>query len=140
MTSLLIFWVSTAIVFLIIEMFTTTFYGLALAISAGIVALYVWLTRSQDLDIIQGLIFALISALTSFVLPKWLTSSFPDVSQGVDRYTGTKRSVKKVGGDLKISLDGVDYLIESEDALLPGDKVEVIGHAGAAMKVKKAHA
>lgn len=57
--------------------------------------------------------------------------------QWMDKYLGMKRSVKKVGTDMKISLDGVDYLVESEVDLGAGDKIEIIGHAGASVKVKK---
>lgn len=55
----------------------------------------------------------------------------------MDKYLGMKRSVKKVGTDMKISLDGVDYLVESDVDLGAGDKIEIIGHAGASVKVKK---
>jgi hypothetical protein len=44
-----------------------------------------------------------------------MKSSLPDTSQGVDTYTGQVRTVKKVSTDLKISLDGVDYLIDGEE-------------------------
>jgi hypothetical protein len=47
-----------------------------------------------------------------------LVSSAPDKPQGSDQYIGAKRSVKKVGDGLKISLDGVDYLIESDDEII----------------------
>jgi membrane protein implicated in regulation of membrane protease activity len=45
--------------------------------------------------------------------------------------------VKKSGGDLRISLDGVEYLIESDEEISSGDKVEIVGHKGVSMKVKK---
>ena len=38
---------------------------------------------------------------------------------------------------MKISLDGVDYLIDTDDEIATGDKVEVTGHKGAAMRVRK---
>jgi membrane protein implicated in regulation of membrane protease activity len=93
--------------------------------------------HEMNLTIVQWTIFALASLVFSLVLPNYLKSSLPDVPQGVDRYLGTKRSVKKVGWDLKISLDGVDYLVESDDEISSWDKVEVTWHAGASMKVKK---
>jgi membrane protein implicated in regulation of membrane protease activity len=71
------------------------------------------------------------------MLPKILVSNTPDVPQGVDKYIGQVRSVKKVGGEWKISLDGVDYQVETDDEISQGNKVEVIGHGGASMKVKK---
>lgn len=75
--------------------------------------------------------------LFAFVLPRILSSREPDVPQGMDRYIGEKRTIKKMGGDMKISLDGVDYLIDTDDEIATGDKVEVTGHKGAAMRVRK---
>lgn len=77
------------------------------------------------------------SAVFAFILPRFLSSREPDIPQGTDRYLGEKRVVKKSGGDLRISLDGVEYLIESEEEISSGDKVEIVGHKGVSMKVKK---
>jgi membrane protein implicated in regulation of membrane protease activity len=93
--------------------------------------------RDMELSILQGIIFALMSLVFAYTLPKMLSSSTPDVPQGFDRYVGEKRSVKKTAGELKISLDGVEYIVESDDDIVAGDKVEVIGHKGTGMKVKK---
>lgn len=77
------------------------------------------------------------SLVFAFVLPKLLSPQDPHMPQGVDQYMKQVRTIKKVGGEWKISLDGVDYLIESEDELSVGDKVEVIGHHGVTMQVKR---
>lgn len=123
---LLYFWIGTIIIFLIIEMITTTFYGLSLAIASSAVALYVWLTHETSLDIIQWGIFATIAFLSSFTLPRLLIpkSDHEDV-QWIDMYIGQKRKVKKVWDALKISLDGVDYTVEWED-IAAWDQVEVV--------------
>lgn len=42
--SILLFWIGLGIVFLIVEVATATFYGLALSLASAIVALYVWIT------------------------------------------------------------------------------------------------
>ncbi len=135
--SILYFWIATAIIFLIIEMLTSTFYGLSLAIASAIVASMVYTFSDNSFTILQGAVFATASLLFALILPRLLTSSEPDVPQGSDRYIGEKRSVRKISGDMKISLDGVEYLIESEDEIGSGDRVEIIGHKGISMKVKK---
>jgi membrane protein implicated in regulation of membrane protease activity len=135
--SVLLFWIGAGIVFLIVESLTATFYGLALALASAIVALSVWVMNDTSFTLIQGLIFALTSIAFSFFLPNYLKSSKPDMPQWMDKYLGMKRSVKKVGTDMKISLDGVDYLIESEDEIVVGDKVKIRGHQWVSMKVDK---
>ena len=135
--NLLYSWIAIALIFLIIEFVTTTFYGLALALAAWVVASYVYFSGEPIFTITQWIIFAITSLIFAYILPKLLSSSRPDVPQGFDRYIGEKRTVKKVAGDLKISLDGVDYIVESDDEISVGNKVEVIGHKGAGMKVKR---
>jgi membrane protein implicated in regulation of membrane protease activity len=134
---LLYFWMILTIIFILIEMFTATFYGLSLALSSLIVAFYVYFTWSSDHEILHALIFVVSSAFFAYFLPRILQSRTPDMPQGTDRYIGEKRSVKKVAWDLKISLDGVEYLIDPSEEIAPGDKVEVIGHKWVSMKVKK---
>ena len=135
--TILYIWLAVAIAFLIIEILTATFYGLAIALAASIVALYVYIVWDTEFSIIQAIILVIGSAVFAYVLPKFLSSSTPDVPQGFDRYIGEKRTVKKHAWDLKISLDGVDYTVESDDDIAAGDKVEVTGHKGSWMKVKK---
>lgn len=112
MSELLLFWIGAGILFLIIEMITTAFYGLSLALSALVVALYVWLLGEQNVSIIQGLIFAIVSALTSYGLTRLFSDNSKETPQGLDIYIGQSRKVKKVGEDFKVTLDGVDYFVE----------------------------
>lgn len=130
-------WIAVALLFLIVEFVTTTFYGLALSLSAGVVASYVFYSQDHEFTIIQGIIFALTSLILAYILPKLLISSSPDIPQGFDRYFGEKRTIKRNAGDFKISLDGVDYIVDADEDISVGDRVEVIGHKGAGMKVKK---
>ncbi len=81
--------------------------------------------------------FTLSSAIFAFTLPRVLASSAPDMPQGFDRYTGEIRTVKKISWELKISLDGVEYVIYADEELSAGDKVEIIWHKGTGMIVKK---
>jgi membrane protein implicated in regulation of membrane protease activity len=108
-------WLGIALFFIIIELLTATFYGLSLALAAAVTALYVLVTGETDFTLIQGVVFMIASALFAYFLPRILISQTPDKPQGSDQYIGVKRSVKKVGEDLKISLDGVDYLFESDE-------------------------
>lgn len=62
--------------------------------------------------IAQGVVFALVTLLASYYLPRILTSQVSEHAQGLDIYLGETRKVKKVGEDYKIVLDGVDYLID----------------------------
>lgn len=135
---LLYFWTGLVVIFIIIELLTSTFYGLSLALAAGVVSLYVFFRGEVDFSLVQGVIFSLASALFAYFLPRYLVSNMPDVPQWADRYIGEKRSVKKSWTDLKISLDGVEYLIDSDEDIVPGEKVEVVWHKWASMKVKKA--
>ncbi len=90
--------------------------------------MYVFFSHDVQFQIAHAVIFTLGSVLFAYFLPKMLQSDAPSMPQGSDRYIGEKRSVKKSGGDYKISLDGVEYLIESDEDITPGDTVEIIGH------------
>jgi membrane protein implicated in regulation of membrane protease activity len=133
----LYFWVATALVFLIVEFVTATFYGLALSLAAAIVGIYVYASGETSFTIVQGIIFAVASLVFAYALPKLLSSSDPDMPQGMDRYTGEVRTVKKSWGEYKISLDGVEYVIECDSDVVAWDKVSVLGSHGTAMHVKK---
>lgn len=137
MSTLLLFWIGTGIVFLIVEMITATFYGLSVAIAAFALALYCWFFGTTSIDVLQGVVFAVVTFLSAYLLPKILISHSPDVPQGIDRYVGEKRKTKKVGDDYKIVLDGVEYLVLSDEDLEVGDMVEVISAKGGKLHVKK---
>ena len=81
MTSLVLFWVAVGITFLIIEMITVTFYGLAISLAGFITALYVWYGGFTEVTISQGVVFALITLLTSYYLPKILISNTVEQAQ-----------------------------------------------------------
>lgn len=67
---MLLFWIGFGIIFLIIEILTTTFYGFALAIASFVVAGYVGLNNIQEIDIIQGVIFVVVGLIASFWFSK----------------------------------------------------------------------
>ena len=118
----LYFWIGLGVFFLILESLTATFYGLALALASTFVALYVWIVGDTSITLVQWALFLLGSTVLSFLLPNYLKPSGPDTPQGMDRYIGEKRKTKKVWDDLKITLDGVAYIIEWE-GIEAGDSV-----------------
>lgn len=132
------FWIGAFIFFLIIELVTATFYWLALSIASAVTAFYVWYFGADALDVTQGVIFALTAFIASYFLPRLLTpTSDHEAPQWIDLYIGQKRKLKKVGDSFKISLDGVDYLVEWDD-IGAGDQVEVLRKKGAGFVVAKA--
>jgi membrane protein implicated in regulation of membrane protease activity len=129
MSSLTLFWIAVGIAFLIIEMITVTFYGLSIALAAFVTGLFVWYTGVDTVTIAQAGVFALVSFFASYYLPRILTSKTEEHPQGLDIYIGETRSVRKVGEDYKVSLDGVLYIVDIED-LKSGDKVELTSRRG----------
>jgi membrane protein implicated in regulation of membrane protease activity len=129
MSSLLIFWISVGIGFLIIEMITVTFYGLAISFSAFSVALYVWYFGWTDVNIIQWVIFAVVSLFTSYFFPKWLSPKWEEKAQWLDTYIGETRKVKLVWEDYKVTFDGIDYIVDI-DGVVAGKKVTITGRKG----------
>ncbi len=83
----------------------------------------------MEVTIAQGVVFALVTILTSYYLPRFLISRTIEHSQGLDTYIGETRRVKKVGEDHKISLDGIDYLIDIDD-VQEGDRVQIVTRKG----------
>lgn len=69
MSDLLIFWIATGILFLIIEMFTVTLYGISISMAAFTVGLYVWFSKDTAINVPQTLIFAAVSGVLSYFLP-----------------------------------------------------------------------
>jgi membrane protein implicated in regulation of membrane protease activity len=62
-------------------MITVTFYGLAISLAAFVTGLYVWYTGATEVNILQGIIFALISFCASYFLPKMLTPKGEEKAQ-----------------------------------------------------------
>ena len=77
----ILLWIAIAIFFLIIEMVTTTFYGLSLALSAAIVATVTYILQEPTLTILQGGVFAVASLIFALIIPKLLVSHEVDMPQ-----------------------------------------------------------
>ncbi len=129
MSSFLLLWIGVIVFFLIIEIATTAFYGLALAFSSFWVALYVWISGETSPSFIQGVIFVILSLVGAYWFPKLFSQSTPESPQWLDVYLGKTRKIKKVWEDLKVSLDGVDYLIEVEGGT-SGSRVKIMSRNG----------
>ncbi len=129
MTSLLTFWIAAGVIFLIIEMLTSTFYGLALAIASFLVGIFVFFTHDTTVSLVQWIIFALTSFLVSYFLPRMLTPEHTEKAQWLDMYIGEIRKVKKVGEDFKVMLDGVNYIVDI-DGVKVGDTVKLTSRKG----------
>ena len=115
MTTPLLFAIGAGIIFLLVEMVTATFYGLSLGIAAFIVALYVWISWDTSLTLLHALLFLSLSALLSYFLPKFLSPEDTPPHQGLDKYLGESRKVKKVWEDFRVVLDGIEYTVEAEN-------------------------
>jgi hypothetical protein len=110
-------------------MLTVTFYGLAISFAGFLTALYVWYMGLTWVTIGQGIVFALVTLVASYYLPRILIWQVSEHLQWLDTYLGEKRKVKKVGEDYKVVLDGVDYLIDI-DGVQSGDRVELTSRKG----------
>ena len=137
--SFLYTWIIIAVVFLIIEVFTTTLYGLSLSIASVIVALYVWYTWESSFSLIQSVIFVISSAILAYFIPSYFMRQTPTKSQGMDAYIGKKGKIVETQQWIKVELDGVPYQILNEDekTFKSGDPVKVIGHTGWVFDVEK---
>ena len=93
--SLLLLWIGSGIVFLIIEIVTSTFYGLALAVAAFAVAAFLGVFPEENLSIVQGIIFVAVSLTASYLLPKYLSPKEKEKPQGLDIYLGEVRRVER---------------------------------------------
>ncbi|MDQ1344353.1 MAG: hypothetical protein QG650_1074 [Patescibacteria group bacterium] len=131
-------WLAVAVVALILEMFSGTLYGLSFSLSGFIIAAYVAITGETELTIAQALIFAISGAVFCFVFPKWFNKTRTEFKQGLDAVVGKTFPLKKVGDDFKISVDGVDYLVDSDcvtDGFAPKAKVRIESHASGTLTV-----
>jgi membrane protein implicated in regulation of membrane protease activity len=82
----LYFWIGAVLFFVILELLTATFYGLSLALSAAVTAVYVYITGESALTVIQGIIFAFSSAAFAYFLPRIFMSDSVNMPQGSDQY------------------------------------------------------
>lgn len=121
-------WLAIGIFFIIIEMMTVTLYGLSMAIWAFIATLYVYFSHANEINLVQIVIFAIISTVCIFIFPKFFHLSKWSAKIWIEMYVGKIFTLKKVWTDWKVAIDGVDYLISDDsvtDSFEVGKKVKV---------------
>lgn len=129
-----LFWLGIGIIFLIIEIITTTFYGFSLAIAAFLIAIYTHFYPSGLSLLLQWVIFTIISIILSYFLPKIFMKKIEETSenkaQWLDKYIGEVHKVYQNGEDFRIQLDGIWYTVISDDNLSEWDKIQIINRRG----------
>ena len=119
-------------------MLTATFYGLSVSVACFVLAVYVYVTGDANITVIQGLILVVISGVSAYFLPKWLTPHSKPLKSGLDVHIGQSFRLERVGTDWKVKIDGVDYLID-DDSETPdfeaGKKVRLESHSAGILQV-----
>lgn len=135
----IILWSSAGILFLILEFFTATTYGLGLAIGSFMAAIYVWIFGVEDLDIWQLLVFGVVSLGLNLLFPKIFKRSSTPLKIGVEAYVGKTANLFKNNDSWKVKFDGVEYLVTADaKQWFRNDKeVKVIGIDGTTLVVEK---
>jgi membrane protein implicated in regulation of membrane protease activity len=131
MSELFYGWLAIAVLAFIIEMFSGTLFGLSFSFSAFLVAAYVAITGETAVTLVQAGIFAITGALFCFLFPRWFNRPEPGFKQGLDAAVGKSYPLKKAGDDWKVTIDGVDYLVDDDcvtDAFAAKKKVRVESH------------
>lgn len=138
MTELFYAWLAVAVLALIIEMFSGTLYGLSFSLSGFLLAIYVAVTQDTQLTLTQALIFAVTGAAFCFVFPKLFNRAGAGFKQGLDAVVGKTFPLKKVGDDFKVTVEGVDYLVNPDcvtEGFAPKAKVRVESHTSGVITV-----
>ena len=140
MTDVLIAYLAIWCVFLMIELVTTAFFGLALSLSSFILAGYVSYTGELNFTLIQAILYFVISIILLITFPKFLRKSLPTIEYPiwVKAFIGQTFHIHLTPrGDKAIDINGVSYLIlgESDDYKV-GEKVKLLSYEGSKVAVK----
>jgi len=123
------FWAAVGVLFLIVEVTTGTFYGLAVALAAFVTATYVLVTGDRSWALPQFLVFFGASLVLCVALPNLMTHK-GHAPVGLEATVGRPAKLRKAGEHWKIDLDGVQYLVH-DDCVRPdfseGKSVKVSG-------------
>lgn len=128
-------WFSVALLCLLVEAFTVTLYGLVIALgclAAGILAYFmgdIW-------HWYQAVLCLVVVAIGSFFVPRLFHKTGTPLQTGLDEYIGQKAKIKIVDEKAKITLGGVDRLVQSDEELSEGQKVTIIGRDGTLLIVQ----
>lgn len=138
MSELFYAWLAVAVLALIIEMFSGTLYGLSFSLSGFLLAIYVAVSQDTQLTLTQALIFAVTGAAFCFAFPKLFKNAGAGFKQGLDAVVGKSFPLKKVGDDFKVTVEGVDYLVDPEcvtEGFVPKAKVRIDSHSSGIVTV-----
>jgi membrane protein implicated in regulation of membrane protease activity len=96
MNDILILWISAGIFLGIIEMFTGTFYFLALSLAALSVGGYVWCFEINSISYLQSGIFLVVASLLAYLFPKFFTPNTDTDynNNALDRFIGSTFTLK----------------------------------------------
>lgn len=128
-------WFSLVIIFLLLEASTVTLYGFVLALgclAAGILAYF----TGGEFHWMQIVVCLVVVTIGSLLVPRFFRHTGKHMAIGLDAYIGEKTHIKMVDNKPKVTLDGVDYLVNSQHKLTEGQKVEIIGREGTALIVE----
>ncbi len=131
-------YLASGIFFLLIEMLTATFYGLAIALSCFCLVIYVFITGDTNMTMIQGVLLAITSWTFAYILPRYIKPHTPELKLWLDVHIGQSFPLEYIGNDWKVKIDGVDYLIGDQsvtDEFIVGKKVVLAWHEGGVLRV-----
>ena len=114
MSDLFYAYLASGVLFLIIEMFSATFYGLSVSIACFILALYVYVTGDASINVLQWFLLACISGVFAYAFPRLMKTKAKDLKSGLSAHIGGIFRLEKVGSDWKVKIDWVDYLIDDD--------------------------
>ncbi len=123
------FWAAVGVIFLLVEVASSTFYGLAVSLAAFATAGFVAAAGSKQWTIPQFAVFFVASVVLCVALPRLLAHKKGTRAVGIEAAAGRTARLTLSGG-WKIELDGVRYLVH-ETSIRPdfaeGLSVKVTG-------------
>lgn len=136
-----IFWLITALILLIVEIFTVSFGVVCFSLGAVFAALGAYLGLSV---LWQLLIFSVVSFIAfAFIRPfvvKFLLKKKDEVLTNADAIVGrvaiVTEEINSENNTGRVKIDGDDWKAEASEIIAVGEKVEVISRDSIILKVK----
>lgn len=134
-----ILWSAAGILFLILEVFTATTYGLGLAIWAFAASTYVQVLGLEGFDIWQLLIFGIVALILNLLFPKIFKRSSTPLKIGIEEYVGRTAELFKHDNSWKVKFDGVEYIATADKKtwFRNGKEVKIVKAEGSTLVVDK---
>ena len=132
-------WCSIGVVFLIVEFFTITTYGLGLGIASFIVATYVGLSGIEEFELTQFLVMFVATIPLVLTFPRFLSGNIADTAIWPDIYIWKTSELFKNGNVWKIKFDWVEYPVVAKDKrwFRNGKEVKALSQDGWVFTVEK---